>query len=66
MSRGILALWRERWGKGDDGLMEGIQPQSYDELEVFREALVSIQRMVPAIVQQLDTLAAVASRAGQP
>jgi hypothetical protein len=24
-----------RWGKGDDGLMEGIQPQSYEELEVF-------------------------------
>ncbi len=35
-----------RWGKGDDGLMEGIQPQSYDELCVFYGNLVTFNLFV--------------------
>lgn len=35
-----------RWGKGDDGLMEGIQPQSYEELEVFYGNLVTFNLFV--------------------
>ena len=35
-----------RWGKGDDGLMEGIQPQSYDELCVFYGSLVTFNLFV--------------------
>lgn len=35
-----------RWGKGDDGLMEGIQPQSYEELEVFYGNLVAFNLFV--------------------
>ena len=30
-----------RWGQGDDGKMEGIQPSSYEELEVFYGQLVT-------------------------
>lgn len=30
-----------RWGQGDDGKMEGIQPSSYEELEVFYQSLVT-------------------------
>lgn len=29
-----------RWGQGDDGKMDGIQPSSYEELEVFYQQLV--------------------------
>lgn len=35
-----------RWGKGDDGLMEGIQPQSYEELEAFYGNLVTFNLFV--------------------
>jgi len=35
-----------RWGKGDDGLMDGIQPQSYEELEVFYANLVKFNLFV--------------------
>ena len=35
-----------RWGNGDDGLMDGIQPQSYEELEVFYGNLVAFNLFV--------------------
>ena len=35
-----------RWGKGDDGLMEGIQPQSFDELKIFYGNLVTFNLFV--------------------
>jgi hypothetical protein len=35
-----------RWGSGDDGLMDGIQPQSYDELCVFYGNLVTFNLFV--------------------
>lgn len=35
-----------RWGKGDDGKMEGIQPSSYEELEVFYGNLVAFNLFV--------------------
>ena len=35
-----------RWGSGDDGLMDGIQPQSYDELEVFYGNLMAFTLFV--------------------
>ncbi len=35
-----------RWGQGDDGLMDGIQPQSYDELCVFYGNLVTFNLFV--------------------
>ena len=35
-----------RWGSGDDGLMDGIQPQSYDELQVFYGNLVAFNLFV--------------------
>lgn len=30
-----------RWGQGDDGKMDGLQPSSYEELEVFYGQLIS-------------------------
>ena len=35
-----------RWGKGDDGLMDGIQPQSYEELKLFYGNLVAFNLFV--------------------
>lgn len=35
-----------RWGSGDDGKMEGIQPSSYEELEVFYGNLVTFNLFV--------------------